>query len=350
MLLGVVVLARAGLPARAPNENRDFVAFPGHPLWDSFCRWDSGWYDRIARLGYVESRGQQSDVVFFPAFPYLARWFAPLFGSSWAAGLVVGNLAFLAALFFVHALAKERLGEEGGRRAVWLVLFYPASFFYSAFYTEGLFLLAVAGSFYYFERQRLLQASLFGALAALTRAAGIVLLPALFLGTLAREGWARAFSPRLLALVCIPLGLVAFMMLLDKSVGDPLAFMRGEAAFGCAPSLPWKTLYLAARNLHPANVIECLDLVAALGLLAVAVIAFRAKDVAQAVFTLGVVVLPLCAGRVRSMERYSACAVAVFLVLAVATRRRWAFRTVLLVFAALLTLQTTLFASWYWAG
>jgi hypothetical protein len=350
VLLAVVLLARLVLPERTPNENRDFVAFPHHPLWDSFCRWDSGWYDRIARLGYLRTPGQQSDVVFFPAFPFLSRWLAPVLGGHWAAGLVVGNLAFLAALFFVHALAEARLGGDGARRAVGLVLVYPASLFYSAYYTEGLFLFAVAGSFYFYERDRLLPASLLGGLAALTRGVGVVLLPARLVGTLARDGWRRGGSPRLLSLALIPLGLGAFMALLYESVGDPWAFMRGEADFGCSPTLPWSTVYLGIRDLRVGSVMEWLDLAATLGLLVAAGVALRTKDLANAIFTLGVVLLPLCAGRVRSMERYSACAPLGFLLLARATRHPWLARTLFPAFAALLVLQTVLFASWYWAG
>jgi Gpi18-like mannosyltransferase len=136
-LLLVVALVRARVVERPQNEDKDFVAFPAHPLWDSFCRWDSGWYDRIARLGYVApaSPGRQADVAFFPAFPYLSRWLGPLFGGHWAAGLVLANLALLGGLWFVYALAERHGGAATARRAVWLVLAYPATVFDSAYYS-----------------------------------------------------------------------------------------------------------------------------------------------------------------------------------------------------------------------
>jgi hypothetical protein len=230
------------------------------------------------------------------------------------------------------------------------VLAYPASIFYSAYYTEGLFLLAVAGCFYFFEQEKLLPAGLFGGLAALTRGAGIVLFPALLFGTLERRSWREPLTPRLLWLLLIPASLGIFMVTLSVSVGDPLAFMKEESNFGCSPTLPWNTIVAAVRHFNPGNIMECLDLLATALLLLVAAISVRTLGWAHGIFALGVVALPLFAGRVRSMERYSACVVPLFLVLAAATRRPWPARLVFLAFAAFMVLQTVLFANWYWAG
>ncbi len=351
-LLVVVFLARAFVPERAPNDDKDFVAFPSHPLWDSFCRWDSGWYDRIARLGYFRSGTDgQSDVAFFPAFPYLSRWLGPVFGGHWAAGLVISNLSLFGALYFVHALGERHAGEGGGRRAVWLVLLYPATVFYSAYYTEGLFLFAVLGAFHFYEQDDMRSAGLLGALAAMTRPVGVLLLPALLLGKLRRARWRpAAVSPRVLWLGLVLVGFGVVLATYAVQVGDPLAFVTAEARWGHAPTMPLVTLVRAARQLGHARAIDVLDLVAALALFPVAFVARKRIDLAQALFTLACVALPLCSGMARSIERYAACVPAVFLVLALATRRRAVAMGVFLVFAALMVLQTTLFVSWYWAG
>jgi hypothetical protein len=348
-LLLVVALSRRFVPERTPNENLDFVAFPAHPLWDSFCRWDSGYYDRIARLGYFRHPGAPSEAVFFPAFPYLTRALAPLFGGHFPAGLVINNLALLGALFFLYAVAESRLGESAARRAVILVLVHPATIFFSAYYTEGLFLFAVAGSFYFFERERLLPAALLGALAAATRGVGVVLLPALLIGSFARERMARPPIPRFAWLALIPLGLVAFMVLLYVKVGDPLAFVHREADFGCAPTLPWVTLVRAVRDLRVGALMEWLDLGATLALLLVSVAAAHTLGLAHGVFAVASVLLPLAAGRVRSMERYSASVPAMFLVLAATTGRRPIRWVVFAALGLLMVFQTALFANWYWA-
>jgi hypothetical protein len=349
-LLVVVALSRAWIPERSPNAEKDFVAFPDHPLWDSFFRWDSGWYDRIARLGYFRGAGQ-SDVAFFPAFPYLSRWLGPLFGGHFAAGLVIGNAGLLAGLYLLHEMAVRHVGEDGARRAVWLVLVYPATVFYSAYYTEGLFLLAVTGSFYFYERDRLLPAGLFGGLAAMTRGAGVLLFPALLVGVLARGGWRlRGLSPRALWLGLILVGLAVVLLTLEAEVGDPLAFMKVQASWGRASSSPVGTILREMARFDPGDLLDWLDLSATLGLVVVAAVAWKKLDPAHAVFALLCVVLPLCSGRTRSMERYAASVPAVFLVLALATRRPAVARAVFVGLAGLMVVQTGMFVRWYWAG
>jgi len=349
-LLAVVLFARAWIPERAPNANEDFVAFPEHPIWDSLCRWDSGWYDRVARLGYFRTEGQ-SDVAFFPAFPYLSRWLGPVFGGHWAAGLVISNLSLLAGLCFLHALAERRVGADGARRAVWMVLVYPATLFYSAYYSEGLFLLAACGAFYFYEEGRYLPAGLFGCLAAITRGAGFLLFPALLVGAASRGGWRlRALSPRVAWLGLVALGLGVVMVMLAAEVGDPLAFVRVQESWGRASSFSVSTLLREAARLDPRELMDWLDVAASAGLFVVGVASYRRLDVGHAVFALACVVLPLCSGQVRSMERYAASVPAMFLVLAMATRRPVVERVVFLALGGLMVAQTALFVRWYWAG
>lgn len=349
-LLAIVLAARAWVPERVPNDNRDFVAFPTHPLWDSFCRWDSGWYDRVARRGYFLQEGQ-SDVAFFPAFPYLSRWLSYGLGSHFAAGLVISNVSLLVGLCFLHELAEGYVGAEGARRAVWLVLVYPATIFYSAYYTEGLFLFATAASFVFYERGRLLPASLFGSLAALTRLTGIFLFPALLVGALCHHGWrVRRVPPCALWLLLIPGAFGVFALVMAHDVGDPWAFLRAWPHWGRSVTEPVATILLAVKSLGSADFIDVLDLGAALGLLAVVLVALRKLDLAYAVFALLSVAPPLCSGSLRSVERYSASVLPVFLVLALVTRRRGVARVVFAMSALLMVVQTALFVSWRWAG
>jgi hypothetical protein len=350
VLLEVVALARAWVPDRAPNDNRDFVAFPSHPLWDSFCRWDSGWYDRVARRGYLFQEGQ-SDVAFFPAFPYLSRWLGHGLGGHFAAGLVVSNLSLLGGLFFLYALAEPYVGAKGATRAVWMVLLYPATIFYSAYYTEGLFLFATAASLLFYERRRLLPAALFGSLAALTRLTGIFLFPALLVGVLSRHGGrARSVTARAAPLLLIPAGFSVFPLAMARQVGHPWAFLEDWPHWHRSLTEPLVTIARAARDLGSASFMDMLDLAAAFGLLAVVVVAARRLDVAHALFALLSVTVPLCSGWLRSTERYSASVVPVFVVLAHVTRTPRVAWAVFAISIALMVVQTALFVSWRWAG
>ena len=45
-----------------------------HLLWDTFARYDSGWYFGIARHGYEFVEGGRSNLAFFPVYPLLMRY------------------------------------------------------------------------------------------------------------------------------------------------------------------------------------------------------------------------------------------------------------------------------------
>ena len=345
------------LPERSPNGNKDYAAFLDSRFWDSFARWDSGWYNRIVARGYY-FEGGQSNVAFFPAYPYLSRWLGAVVGSPWAAGLILSNLTLLGGLFFLYGIARRYLDEAGSRRAVLFALAFPSSFFFSAFYTESLFFFTVAGSFYFYERDRLLPAGLFGAFAALTRSTGILLLPALLLGALHRRGWRpRNLTPRLLWLLWIPAGLATFMLILWVQVGDPLAFMKAQAGWGRNAAFPLTAIVNEAKAVdwtfpRPdySQIFLVFDLVATLGLCAVLGASLRRLDLGHAVFALLSVAFPLASGRVLSMTRFAACMLPMYLILAMVSKRRGVEQFLLYAMALFLALHTISFSNWYWAG
>lgn len=343
-----------------PNRYADFRAFPDSPFLDSFARWDSGWFNRIALRGYYRE-GPQSDIAFFPAYPYLSRWLGTVVGGHWIAGLLISNLSLVGALFFVHGITRRYLDEDGARRAVHYVLVFPSSFFFSAYYSEGLFLFAVAGAFYFYERDRLLPAGLLGCLAALTRAAGVLLFPALLLGAFHRAGWRwREVGLRLALLLFIPAGLAIFMVILAVQVGDPMAWVTAQAGWGRQATFPLVTIFKDAHALDLSGgadsvganmrVAQAVDLAATLGLAMVVAASVRRLDSAHTMFALLSVAIPLTSGSTLSMMRFAACVVPIYPLLAMAGRTPAWERVLFAVMAMLLALQTALFATWHWAG
>lgn len=139
--------------------------------WD---RWDALRYLAIAQGGYTDA----TVTAFFPLYPLIVGILHAPFGgqSAYAAGLVVSNLATLGALLALHTLVRERWGEQVAWRAVLYLTVFPTALFTFAPYNESLFLLLSLGCFLALGRRRWALAGALGGLAALTRAAGIVLL------------------------------------------------------------------------------------------------------------------------------------------------------------------------------
>ena len=212
------------------------------------ARWDTDFYHQIATTGYRwdPSLFLHQNVVFFPLYPLLMRWGGALLGGHpLLAGTIISLAAFGAAIALLYRLAALELGEEKAWPVVLLVSTYPYAVFYSAVYTESLFLLLTVGAFYAMRRGNLVAAALAGAAAGLTRPNGFWLaLPLLWMAMNAPAGdsldvadvrpWWRQRRRVLAVLAALaPLaGVAIFSGYLFLRFGDALAWMHGQAAWG----------------------------------------------------------------------------------------------------------------------
>jgi hypothetical protein len=171
------------------------------------ARWDSVWYLDIAHDGYG---GNDERAAFFPLYPLLVRAGGWLCGSPLIAGLVISLAAFWAGSAALHRLARIELGPEEARWAVAALTLFPGSLWFSAVYSESLFLMVSVGAVLYARQGRWGLAAVLGALGAATRSAGVVLVVPLGLLWLDafRARRATLWSAAWLALV--PAGLAAF--------------------------------------------------------------------------------------------------------------------------------------------
>jgi hypothetical protein len=341
------------------NPYKDYQAYPQKERYflDGWFRWDSGWYKRIAERGYF-IEGSQSDVAFFPAFPYLSRYLGYIVGSHFLAGFLISNFSTLFGIFFMYLIALSMTDEERARRSVILLLLFPASFFFSAYYTEGLFLLAITGSTYFFFRRNFLISSLFGMLAMLTRSTGIILFIsfAIYLGYRIYKKEER-FSPDMLFLLLIPSGLLIFMGMLWYQVSDPFAFSKYQAGWGRHFVFPLFTPILELYRVKwsfprdEVNMQRLLDSITSIIFLLIAVIMFvrRYHPVLWMIVLFGVL-MPLSTGRVLSMMRFCTVLFPAFYYISDICEDRKIERFIIFIFSFLLSLYNLRFMNWYWAG
>jgi len=186
-----------------------------------WARWDSKWLVGIAEHGYTRAQ----EYAFFPLYPgavgALGRVF---FGHYVVAGVLVSLAAALGSFLLLHRIADQRLGLDGGRRAVLYLAVFPMSLFLQAVYTESLFLLLTLAAFLLAERRRFAAAGLVTGLALLTRPAGFALIPPLVLLAWRSSNRLRALG----GLASAPLLFAAYPLYLWRKLGDPLAFVHAE--------------------------------------------------------------------------------------------------------------------------
>lgn len=138
-------------------------------------QWDGWWYIGISQRGYDWDFHGHSPTAFFPLLPSLIHALALVGLPRVLGGILVANLAFLAALLYLHALAEQAVGPVMARRAVWIYALFPMAFFTFAPYTESLFLLAAAGAFYHARKGEGTFAALWVAASVATRSTGFIL-------------------------------------------------------------------------------------------------------------------------------------------------------------------------------
>ena len=315
------------------------------PLINLPARFDAGWYASIALEGYSFSGSfaRQENAAFFPAYPLLMRaagYPAGAFGAGlprekrmvrllWA-GLVISLAAFAWAAAYLWRLAREFLGDERASRAGLLLAAYPVAAYFSAPYTESLFLLGAVAAVYHFRRAEYVSAGAWGLLVGLTRPNGCFL--SVVLAVLIIEDTSRfrpeiskfrnpRLSKSLVAAAMPGVGMLAFSLYVRQLTGHLFGWVRlHESAWGRT----YQGLALHAID-SPYDVLNAAGLLFALIMVWPVL---RRLGPALALFILINVVPPFLAGGLMSMGRLTSTLFPVFIALAAMAPSRPAFALV----------------------
>ena len=324
LILGVGVLAV--MLIGAPKDQRLPVRATEHVLADLPARWDTGWYVGLASGGYHwDGRaGHFENIAFFPAYPLLLGTVARGLGaklevtSNWV-GVGLSTTLFAVALWLLwHSV--RRLGDA--RQAGWAVLLcasYPFSLFFGLPYTESLFLVGLVATFLAFERRWYTAALLGGILVGSTRPTGALVSAALALLWYGQYSDALHPIPRrqLVASVAVVagplLGVAVYSAFIYGLTGDPLAWATVQEGWGRPSQSPFAALggpllRLATSPTHAVTAVphETLNATAALGVLALSWPVGKRLGAGYGLMTFMGVAVPLAAGGVASVGRYSA--------------------------------------------
>ena len=230
--VGAAAAALWGLSARVGAFDPGEVTRPFGPVGDALvaplARWDSVWYLAIANDGYPPDDVRRT--AFFPLYPLLVRAVGWVVGSPLVAGALVSLACFALALVLLHRLTALELGEPAAGPTVWALALFPGALFFSAVYSEALYLALSVGCLYAARTDRWAWAGAAGMLAASTRSAGVLLVvPLALLWWAGRRG--RGHGRRLgdaAWIALVPIGLAGFSASLALGGGDPLAPMHAQ--------------------------------------------------------------------------------------------------------------------------
>jgi Mannosyltransferase (PIG-V) len=381
---GVVAVLVFGLSGRASDFDPLALTAPfgeaGDVLAAPFARWDSVWYLSIADGGY----GDGSREAFFPLYPLLVAVAGAAFGSPLVGGVIVSTACLGVALVLLHRLVALDHDRMVARNAVLVTALFPMAFFFSAVYSESLFLMLSVGAVYAARRDRWAWAGALGALAATTRSAGVLLvIPLAIIYLWGAAPWAARRRRRLdrdvLWLLLVPLGLAGYCAFLGLDGEDPLAPFRAQEVWFRSFAGPFvgawdgivaaiqgarqllsgarEPVFFTAAGGDPFVVARHnIELAVWLVLAVPAVVGvLRRLPAAYGAYVVAALALPLSypvgPQPLMSLPRFLAVLFPLAIWLAVwMTGRVWRERLVLVASAVGLCVYTALFATWHWVA
>jgi hypothetical protein len=405
-----------------PGLTRGF-GWLGDLLAAPVARWDSAWYLVIAHYGYRPELGSYTSArdAFFPLYPLGLHALSDLGLQAVLAGVLFSLAAFALALYCLHRLTTLELAGSGrpgsgdiAALAVLVTALAPMAFYFSAVYSESLYLMLSVGLFLCARRGRWAWVGVLGALAVATRSTGLVLaLPALMLylygpradrppdfvpkrppppaggdrprairglGRRLRVGMPRyRLRADILWLALLPAGLGLYMAYLGFSGGDTLAPFHAQGIWGRHFAGPYGGVWdgmraalqgarqlLSAQRAHvyyPAaagspfvsaghNLMLLAFLLVAVPLF---VLALRVLPLAYGVYAIAALALPLSypvpAQPLMSLPRFLVVLFPLNMALAVWLAARPRARIpVLAISALLMAFFVAQFATWHWVA
>jgi Gpi18-like mannosyltransferase len=330
-------------------------------LIQALSRWDGVWYLKIATKGYPT----EQPTAFFPLYPILTRYLGKvihlfLHDYKWSfilAGLLLANVAFLAALFFFYNISVYMYSERVANKAVMLLAVYPMSFFFTAMYTESLFFCLVAGSFYFAHKKKWGWAGVFAGLAALTRNLGVFLIfPLLIMyfksigfsfRTIKDFRFSWEFVRRIIEICIVPcLFFACYPFYLYRKFGMPLAFLDAQKFWFRKTVFPWVSLW---HSLHFSLVEFSFSAV----FLLLLIFGFKKLKFEHWLYMFFGLIIPLCSvshGLLMSMPRFTTVLFPGFIYLAYLIRTRYIETSIFIVSILLLLFYMGRFAAVYWVA
>ncbi len=251
LVMKIVVIAAGIFSQTLPVEITNRQARSDNILINPWAQYDAAAYVDIAENGYnkdfMDGRGNYA---WFPLYPLLIRLFS--FIGYWNAAFLISNAASLLAVIVLYLLAREELGKSQVSKTFFYMLLFPTSYFFTAMYTESLFLLLSAASFYFARENNWLHAAAAGFLLSLTRPQGIIILfPLVYMCLKANKialsqhkllDSIKSAKKEFAYLILVPSGILLLLLYHYVITGDPFVQLSTQKDFQRSFALPWNSV------------------------------------------------------------------------------------------------------------
>jgi hypothetical protein len=335
-----------------PTRFRQEMRASSARVIEPWYRFDALWMVNIARHGYAEAEdaGGKLGVAFMPVLPALMAASEALGVNLFWLGIVATNLAGAAGTAVCARVALRLTGEAStARRTFVLVLAFPASMFLSAPYNDAFGLLFTALALDAWLAGKAPRAGAFALLGSLARLTGIAMGVAALVGWVlddrSRGGFKRAFW---LAAGSFA-GLALFWGYLGLVVGDPLAGLKSQTAWG-RRELALENLWYAIESIYDPDVPRWGEALTVLAFAALGIRAWLKRGTFWGVLILAPIAQMMLSGTFLSGHRLIIAALPGFIELADLLRKRCFYLLVVMGFSIGQLVLANRYVHWIFAG
>lgn len=144
---------------------------------NSYLQWDAHNYHRIAQGGYTfhTENGAYTTLAFFPLYPWLIRVVNVFINNYIISGILLSGLLYAGACAFMYKLLALDYNKSTAIRAIVYISVFPHSLFFGVMMNESMLFITSVATLYYIRKHNWPMVGIMGALAALSRMAGLLL-------------------------------------------------------------------------------------------------------------------------------------------------------------------------------
>lgn len=299
---------------------------------NAWTQYDAAAYLDIANNGYNDNFMSIGNYQWWPLLPMFINFLAIIMHPV-GAGFLVANLAFLGSVYYLYKLLKDDIGRDTAYNTVLYMMIYPTTYFFSAIYSESLYLFFTVAAIYYAKKSNWKWAWGMGALSALTRIFGLFIVIPLGYLYLKERGWTLRhwkwsnLNKEMWWALLIPLALLMFMGQMYALTGNPIMFVDHSGTSNRHMAMPFTLVYDEVvmwmdsnwfyRGYHTYNLFIYLSFVLA------AILGFKVLPWEYALFLGYSVFIPTISTPIQGFTRYSLVMFPAFMVLYHYQKKEW---------------------------
>ncbi|MGH7203082.1 MAG: hypothetical protein ACREHC_01415 [Candidatus Levyibacteriota bacterium] len=333
-------------------------------LVNALSAWDGQWYYRIAKAGYTTKSEvaahrnhaflDQYAYAFFPLYPYSIAFINTIINNIAVSAFILSNIFLIALFFTTYYVVSKLYTHQIAMRTNFLMLFFPLSLFYRAYYAESLFLLLLVWFSYALVKRKWVHITLSLALLYLTKVNGFFLIIPLLYVIITDLQKKKISLWKATVVLLLPFtSLLLLLYIGEINMGDPTVWITAHTFWG--PKVPLikniQTNILAIYHFfslpwHDYHVSKTEIIAFAIGL----ILLIKSKKALRPELwyvILSLSIAPLLIKSFTSYARYETVIFPFFIYFAMKIKGIW-YESTVAIFVIFLLYFSTLFINWGW--